>query len=91
MWIVTDAGTLVNLEAVRSVGIEVSDDRQFVEVQVRWSNGGERFSIVSLIVQEYGDVKLAMAIAEEIVLSITAKLVAEGKVLELPHHKQTEK
>ena len=84
MWTITDNGILVNFEAVRSVGLEVSDDRQFVEVQVRWLSGGERFAVATLIVQDYGDVSTAMTAAQLIVDAIREKLRQEGKIFELP-------
>lgn len=84
MWTIADNGILVNMEAVRSVGIELSDDRQFVEVQVRWANDGERFPIVTLVVQDYGGTKQAMAAGETVVDFIREKLIADGKVLRLP-------
>lgn len=85
MWTITDGGILVNLEAVRSIGMEVSDDRQFVEVQVRWANDGDRFAIASLIVQDYGNVPNAMVAGQVIIDAIEAKMVADGMVLKLPH------
>jgi hypothetical protein len=83
MWTISDTGMLVNLRAVRSIGIEVSDDRQWVEVQVRWADGGERAAIVSLIVQEYGGVKPAWEIAQKYVDAIRAKIAEGGEMFEL--------
>lgn len=84
MWTRTDNGMLINLNAVRSVTIEVSDDRQWVEVQVRWASGGERASITSLVVQDYGDVKPAQDAAEVYLQALMAKLQETGELLELP-------
>ena len=84
MWIVSDTGILINLEAVRSVGLDISDDRQYVEVQVRWNHGGERFAVVSLIVQDYGGVKPAMESAQKIVDALEKELTGRGQVFLLP-------
>lgn len=84
MWTVSDTGILVNLDEVRVVGIEISDDRQFVDVQVRWASTGERFSVVSLIVQEYGDVRMAMEVAKKYIDIIRDHIKSTGHLLELP-------
>lgn len=84
MWTVSDTGQLINFEAVRSVGIEVSDDRQFVYVQVRWMSNGERFAIATLIVREIGDVRAATTVAQRYVDAIKERLNQGGHVFEMP-------
>jgi hypothetical protein len=84
MWTISDQGQLVNMEAVRSVAAELSDDRQFVYVHVRWASSGERLPLVTLIVQEYGDTRVAMAIGQTVVDAIRDKLTEGGHFFELP-------
>jgi hypothetical protein len=84
MWTVSDTGMLVNLEAVRSIDIEISDDRQWVEVQVRWTDGGERAAIVSLVVRDYGDVRAAVAVARTYVDVIRRRITDDGDLVALP-------
>lgn len=85
MWTISDTGMLINLAAVRSIGVEVSDDRQFVEVQVRWANDGDRFAIATLIVQEFGDVRSATEAAWRYVEAVKEKFVASGSIFTLPN------
>jgi hypothetical protein len=84
MWTTSDTGTLINLAAVRSIGVELSDDRQFVEVQVRWANDGERAPIVTLIVQDFESAKAAMEVGWRYVAAIKEKFVAAGAMLPAP-------
>jgi len=84
MWTISDSGMLINFDGVRAIGVEVSDDRQFVEVQVRWTSDGDRFAIVTLIVQDYGSVKAASDIAWQYIETIKEKLVSSGSLFSLP-------
>ncbi|MGO8669790.1 MAG: hypothetical protein ACLQVD_00135 [Capsulimonadaceae bacterium] len=83
MWISTESGSLVNLEAVRSIAIEVSGDRQFVELMVRWAHGGDRSPIASLIVQDYGDVRKASVAAQAGMDLIRHHLKTTGMLLDV--------
>ena len=85
MWTIGDSEILVNLDAVRSVGLEVSDDRQFVEVQVRWASDGDRSPISTMVVQDFGGVAAAMAAGQIVVDAIHEQLKKSGQIFELPH------